>query len=190
MSEDSQSHAGYYRRRTFLGLALVGLLGRGARAAEDAAALPPLPGDHFVFLSGPKKDQVVLVDDLALGGPQMQAYPAAPDGTLRNGSRLNLVVLARFDPAALTDETRARAADGVVAYSAVCTHQGCPVNMWSKERNAFVCSCHGSVFDPRNGAEVIDGPAPRPLAALGLKVKDGVVTIASPFSGRLGGTQS
>jgi Rieske Fe-S protein len=112
----------------------------------------------------------------------------APDGTVRDG-RLNLVILARFDPAALTDETRARAADGVVAYSAVCTHQGCPVNMWSNERNAFVCSCHASIFDPRNGAEVIDGPAPRPLAALGLKLKDGVVTVASTFSGRVGGTQ-
>ena len=114
----------------------------------------------------------------------------APDGSVRSDSRLNLVILARFDPAALTDETRARAADGVVAYSAICTHQGCPVNMWSKERNAFVCSCHASIFDPRNAAEVIDGPAPRPLASLGLKLKDGVVTVASTFSGRVGGTQS
>jgi Rieske Fe-S protein len=63
------------------------------------------------------------------------------------------------------------------------------VNAWSKERNAFVCSCHASIFDPRNGTEVIDGPAPRPLAALGLKLKDGVVTVASTFSGRVGGEQ-
>jgi Rieske Fe-S protein len=114
----------------------------------------------------------------------------APDGTVRNDNRLNLVILAKFDPAALSDETRARAADGVVAYSAVCTHQGCPVNAWSKDKNAFVCSCHGSVFDPKKGAQVIFGPAPRPLAALGLKLKDGVVTVASTFSGRVGGEQS
>ena len=78
--------------------------------------------------------------------------------------------------------------DGVVAYSAICTHQACPVNMWAKDRNAFVCSCHGSVFDPKNSAEVIDGPAPRPLPSLGLKVADGVVTVAAPFSSRVGGT--
>ena len=188
MSDDRWSQAGYYRRRTFLGLALTGLLGRAARAADDAAALPPSPEDHFVFLSGPKKEQTVLVEDLALGGPQMQAYPAAPDGTIRNASRLNLVVLARFDPASLADETRARAADGVVAYSAICTHQGCPVNMWSKDRKAFVCSCHASVFDPLNSAEVIGGPAPRPLPSLALKVKDGAVIVASTFSGRVGAT--
>jgi rieske iron-sulfur protein len=180
-----------YKRRTILGLALAPLLAGPARAAEEAeAAKPPAPDDRFVFLTGPKKGQVVRAQDLALGGPQVQAYPMAPDGTVRSDNRLNLVILARFDTAALTDETRARAADGVVAYSAICTHQGCPVSMWSKERNAFVCSCHASMFDPRDAAEVIGGPAPRPLAALGLKLKDGVVTVASTFSGRVGGTQS
>ena len=55
--------------------------------------------------------------------------------------------------------------------------------------DAFVCSCHASIFDPRNGAQVISGPAPRPLAALGLKLKDGVVTVASTFSGHVGASQ-
>ena len=189
---DDWLHCRCYKRRTILGLALAPLLLAGpARTAEERdGAKPPAPDDRFVFLTGPKKEQVVRAEDLAVGGPQVQAYPIAPDGTVRNDSRLNLVILARFDPAALTDETRARAADGVVAYSAICTHQGCPVNMWSKERNAFVCSCHASIFDPRNAAEVIDGPAPRPLAALGLKLKDGVVTVASTFSGRVGVTQN
>jgi rieske iron-sulfur protein len=177
-----------------LGLALAPLLVGVARAEDepektDAARLPPQSGDHFVFLTGPNKGQVVKVENLAVGGPQVQVYPVGPDGTVRNDTPLNLVILARFDPAALSAETRARAAEGVVAYSAVCTHQACPVNMWSKDRDAFVCSCHGSVFDPRNGAEVIGGPAPRPLPSLGLKVSDGAVTVASGFSSRVGGTQ-
>jgi Rieske Fe-S protein len=188
---DDWLHCRCYKRRTILGLALVPLLAGSARAAEeDEAAKPPAPDDRFVFLTGPKKGQLGRAEDLALGGPQVQAFPMAPDGTVRSDGRLNLVILARFDPAALTDETRARAADGVVADSAICTHQGCPVNMWSKERNAFVCSCHASIFDPRSAAEVIDGPAPRPLAALGLKLNGGVVTVASTFSGRVGVTQN
>ena len=189
---DDWLHCRCYKRRTILGLALAPLLLAGpARTAEEGeAAKPPARDDRFVFLTGPKKGQVVRAEDLALGGPQVQAYPMAPDGTVRSDSRLNLVILARFDPTALTDQTRARAADGVVAYSAICPHQGCPVNRWSKERNAFACSCHASIFDPRNAAEVIYGPAPRPLAALGLKLKDGVVMVASTFSGRVGATQS
>ena len=181
-------HFRCYRRRTILTLALAPLLTVGAQAEEDESDKPPAPDDRFTFLTGPKKGQVVHAEDLALGGPQMQVFPMAPDGTVRN-NRLSLVILARFDPATLSEETRAHAADGVVAYTAVCTHQGCPVNMWSTDRKAFVCSCHGSVFDPRNGAEVLDGPAPRPLPALGLKLKDGVVTVARTFTSRVGGTQ-
>jgi rieske iron-sulfur protein len=188
----SRMHSGlrspYCRRRDVLGLALTPLLA-GAARADEAASMPPQPGDHFVYFTGPGKGEMVRVDDLALGGPQIQAYPAAPDGTVRDASRLNLVILARFDPAALADETRARAAGGIVAYSGVCTHQGCPVNQWSREHNAFVCSCHGSVFDPRDAAEVLDGPAPRRLPALGVKIADGAVVVAAGFSGRVGGSQ-
>lgn len=158
--------------------------------ADDAASMPPQPGDNFVHLTGPDKGQIVRADNLTLGGPQTQAYPAAPDGTVRSGSRLNLVIVARFDPAALAASTRALAADGVVAYSGVCTHQGCAVNQWSREQDAFVCSCHGSVFDPRDGAEVLDGPAPRRLPALGLKIADGAVVVASGFTARVGATPS
>ncbi len=62
--------------------------------------------------------------------------------------------------------------------------------MWSKDRDAFVCSCHASLFNPKNGAEVMAGPAPRPLPALGLKVADGAVAVASTFFGRVGFTQN
>jgi rieske iron-sulfur protein len=182
-------HGPCYERRAVLGLALTALLVSTTRA-DDAATMPPRPDDRFVFLTGLKKGQVVKVDDLVLGGPQVQAYPVDQDGTVRNKSRLNLVILARFDPAELTEETRARAAEGVVAYSGICTHQGCPVNMWSKDRDAFVCSCHASLFNPRNGAEVMAGPAPLPLAAVGLKVVDGAVAAASTFLGRVGFMQN
>ena len=182
-------HGACYDRRFVLGLALMPLLVSAARA-DEPATIPPQPDDRFVYLTGPKKGQVVKVDDLVLGGPQVQAYPVGQDGTVRNASRLNLVILARFDPAQLTEETRARAAEGVVAYSGICTHQGCPVNMWSKDHDAFVCSCHGSVFNPRNGAEVMAGPAPLPPPVLGLKVVHGVVAAASTFFGRVGFMQN
>lgn len=179
-------------RRTALGLCLglapwsIAAKAQDGTTASDAAAAPPQPGDHFVFLIGPKKGEVVKADDLPLGGPQVQAYPADPKGVVRNGSRLNLVILARVGEEGLSEETAARAADGVVAYSGVCTHQGCPVNMWSDEHDAFVCSCHGSVYDPKDSAEVLSGPAPRPLPHLALRAENGVLMVAGTFSGRVG----
>ena len=84
---DDWLHCHCYKRRTILGLALVPLLAGPARAAEEGkAAKPPAPDDRFVFLTGPKTGQVVRADDLALGGPQVQAYPMAPDGTVRSDS--------------------------------------------------------------------------------------------------------
>ena len=169
-----------------LGLGLAPWLSNVA-SADDPTSLAPRPGDKFAFLAGEKKGQVVKADDLPLGGPQVQAYPIDPkSGVVRNGSRLNLIVLIRLDPSSMSEETRARAAEGVVAYSAVCTHQGCPVNMWTNEQNALVCSCHASVYDPRVDAQVLSGPAPRALPGLGLRLEDGVPVVAAGFSGHVG----
>jgi rieske iron-sulfur protein len=178
------------RRHAMIGaaVALSPWLNIPARAEDqpDATSKRPQPGDHLVFLTGPNKDQPARAQDLELGGPQLQAYPADPRGLLRDGSPLNLVVLVRVGNDGLDEETRKRSADGVVAYSAICTHQGCPVNQWSDEKKAMVCSCHGSTYDPKNGANVIFGPAPLPLAGLPLKSDDGLLIVAGGFIGRVG----
>jgi Rieske Fe-S protein len=60
-----------------------------------------------------------------------------------------------------------------VAYSAECTHQGCTVSYRSKDTDYLACPCHGSVFDPVSGGEVISGPADEPLPRLRIEVRDG-----------------
>jgi Rieske Fe-S protein len=62
-----------------------------------------------------------------------------------------------------------------VAYSAVCTHQGCTV---AYKNGQLACPCHGSVFDPANGAQVVAGPAPRPLPEIPVEVRGGEVVRA------------
>jgi Rieske Fe-S protein len=59
-----------------------------------------------------------------------------------------------------------------VAYSAVCTHQQCTV---AYKNEQLACPCHGSVFDPASGAEVVNGPAQRPLPEIPVEVRDGEV---------------
>jgi Rieske Fe-S protein len=54
----------------------------------------------------------------------------------------------------------------IVAFTAICTHQGCTVAPAGKQ---FHCPCHGSVYDAATGA-VITGPAPAPLAAIPVHV--------------------
>ena len=59
-----------------------------------------------------------------------------------------------------------------VAYSAVCTHQGCTV---AYQGGQLACPCHGSIFDPANGAAVVSGPARRPLPEVPVEVSGGEV---------------
>lgn len=71
------------------------------------------------------------------------------------------------DPVLLAQPTAGK----VVCFSAICTHQGCPVNAAGKE---FVCPCHGSVFDAATG-KVLHGPALSPLPAVAVKVSGSAV---------------
>lgn len=72
-------------------------------------------------------------------------------------------------------EVLIRLANGeFVAYSAVCTHQGCTV-AYNTDTRKLACPCHGGVFDPANGAAVVSGPPPRPLPEVKTKSRDGEI---------------
>ena len=89
-------------------------------------------------------------------------------------------------PLPWTPPPTARAADGIVAYSGVCSHTGCDVSEWIDSTRTLLCPCHDSEFDPARGAEVVLGPAPRRLAALPLAIVDGALEAAGGFIGRVG----
>ena len=182
------------QRRIFLGAALVAGLGlpliQKALADETSSANErPQAGDHFVFAQGENEGTEIKASDLPLNGPPALVWPKDPKtGVVRDGSRLNQVLLLRLDSSSFGDETQANAADGIVAYSAICTHAQCPVNGWVEEEGKWVlkCFCHNSEYDPRQNAQVVFGPAPRRLPAPPIKVEDGDVVARGTFLGRVG----
>src|SRR3954463_3469777 len=166
-------------RRTVLQAALgtsLGLLLPEISRAQDSDPrnARPREGDRLVYADGDKKNTPIKLDALAVGGPPVTAMPQdAASGTVRDGSRLNQILVVRLDPARLQGETQARAAQGVVAYSAVCTHAGCDGFAWEADKQMYKCPCHDSEFDPADAAKVTGGPATRRLPALPLKIADG-----------------
>jgi 3-phenylpropionate/trans-cinnamate dioxygenase ferredoxin subunit len=71
----------------------------------------------------------------------------------------------------------ARVGGSLYAFSAVCTHQGCPLaEMGELDGKELECECHGSVFDVTTGA-VIEGPATIPLEVYPTREVDGNVEI-------------
>ena len=187
--ETAVAHRNTQRRRVLkacCGLALCAPAAARGDETEDAAA-PPQPGDALVFAYGDRAGQVIAPADVALGAKQILAYPMQREPRrVRDGTRLNQLIVVRLPPEKLGDDTRARAADGVVAYSGVCTHTGCDVTDWYVDVLRFKCPCHESEFDPGDGARVVGGPAPLPLAALPLKLVDGALVVAGSFEGRVG----
>lgn len=196
MGEDSRGGSCFTRPlerraalKVCLGLALgLNFVRPAAAAAVDPNSERPREGDQLVFADGDQTGQVVVANDLPLGGPRVTAFPIDPaTRVVRDGSRLNKLLVVRLDPGSLAEETHARAAGGVVAYSAICTHQGCEVMAWEDATKTLWCPCHDSKYDPRDNGRVVAGPAPRRLAALPLKLVDGVLTVAGGFSGPVGG---
>ena len=152
--------------------------------------LRPQPGDQLVFEEGANQDELVRPELLDLEQRPLSALARDPETqVLRDGSRLNRVMITRIDPQKLTARYQANAAEGVIAYSAVCTHTGCDVINWDAGQLRMACPCHESQFDIYDGANVVGGPAPRPLAMLPLEVVEGVVIVAAGFRGRVGFTQ-
>lgn len=167
----------------------------GAEEDPPGSDERPQKADVLVFSEGEHAGEIIKPQDLKIGGPFVRAWPKdAKTSVIRKGSRLNEVVVVRLDPAELDDETRARSADGIVAYSAICAHAGCPVTAWVKgaaeDKNVLKCVCHNSEYDPRQSAQVVFGPAPRRLAALPLATVDGSLTVAAAFVGKVGAQQS
>jgi quinol---cytochrome c reductase iron-sulfur subunit len=105
-------------------------------------------------------------------------YTAYPEGASRDeiGSP---VVVVRLDPAdlRLPPGREGWAPEGILAFSKICTHAGCAIALYryplfspNAPKPALVCPCHYSTFDPATGAEVIFGPAGRPLPQLPLTI--------------------
>lgn len=140
----------------------LALAGCAPDASNDAASdratptLPPSePGESPGATSAPDApalgDDIAALADVPVGG--------SIDATIAGA------------PALIAQPT----AGAVVAFSAVCTHQGCIVAAAGAE---FDCPCHGSRYDAATG-EVLQGPAPEPLTPIPVAVSgDRIVTTA------------
>jgi thiosulfate dehydrogenase [quinone] large subunit len=70
-----------------------------------------------------------------------------------------------------------RTKNGVFAYSAVCTHQGCTVSYQSSNKTLH-CPCHGAEFDPFGNGQAVAGPARDPLSSVKVKIEGNWVVLA------------
>lgn len=83
------------------------------------------------------------------------------------------LILIKFRPEEIKSGTNTNwTHDGIVAYSKICTHVGCPAALYEQTTHHILCPCHQSTFDAADGAKVIFGPAARPLPQLPINVDE------------------
>ena len=115
-----------------------------------------------------------------------------PDGLDKSPDYLeekakSAVLLLRLDPNDLDAKSQPGAYQGLVAYSKICTHMGCPVALYEQQTHHLLCPCHQSTFDVTQDCKVIYGPAKRPLPQLAITVDtDGYLVAKHGFTEAVG----
>jgi ubiquinol-cytochrome c reductase iron-sulfur subunit len=187
-------------------LGAVGLL--GLPAVVLLRDLGPLPGDalqHTIWKRGMRVARDVIgtpirPSDMELGD-LINAEPAAIFETDENGEHLiegaelqvtkskSAVILVRMEPDEIVPGAGREnwSVDGILCYSKICTHVGCPISLYERTTHNLLCPCHQSTFDLSDSGRVVFGPAARALPQLPLTVDDeGYLVARSDFTEPVG----
>ena len=169
--------------------AVVSVGGSLPAFAADQKDVPKV-GDVFVFTDGPKKGNVVMVDDVVVDASPITVQAASPNGTPREGDNC-AAVLYRVAASKVPSDMASETVDGIMAYSAVCTHQGCMMTELHKPNElvaafGIICPCHDAIFDPFQGGKNTGGATSRTLPHFPIKSDGGKITVTGVPSGYVG----
>jgi len=177
-------------RRPLIRNSLIGALALTPLPAlallRDTGPMPGTSLETTIWKAGDKlvRDQeggtAVKASDLALGSVVHVMPDSITDSTpnrLEERAKA-AVLLIRIDPTLIDDAARPGSYNGIVAYSKICTHMGCPVGLYEQQTHHLLCPCHQSTFDVTKNCAVIFGPAKRPLPQLAITVDAGGYLVA------------
>jgi ubiquinol-cytochrome c reductase iron-sulfur subunit len=189
--EDDFDRVDELGRRKLLVRALAAAAGAlGIAALFPIRSLGPRPGNSLSTTSWRPGSRLVTdegrpvrLEEIAVGS----LATVFPEGF--EGSADSQTVLVRVAESELqAPEGREDwSPSGLLAYSKVCTHAGCPVGLYQADTHQLLCPCHQSAFDVLDIARPVFGPATRPLPQLPLVVDDeGYVRAQSDFHEPIG----
>ena len=196
-------------RRPLLRNSLLGALGAlGLPAIVALRDLGPLPGDklaHTVWKKGMRVVQDVdgarirpsemQVGQLVNAEPEVFFEEDSEGEPLYEGAELQAakakaaVIVVRMDPDDIKPWKGREnwGVDGILCFSKICTHVGCPISLWEQQTHHLLCPCHQSTFDLADNGKVIFGPAGRHLPQLPLMVdSDGYLVAREGFTEPVG----
>lgn len=127
-------------------------------------------------------------EDLPVGG----LVSALPEGILEvqeeehnlNARGKAAIILVRMDPEQIrSQQGEGWDYNGILAYSKICTHVGCPIALYEQRTHHLLCPCHQSTFDLADSGAVIYGPAARNMPQLPISVdEEGYLVATQDFA--------
>ncbi|MFD8191575.1 cytochrome bc1 complex Rieske iron-sulfur subunit [Streptomyces wuyuanensis] len=145
--------------------------------------LGPLPEDKLRHTLWAKGKQLINMntheplrpEDVAVGSLTF----AMPEGLTEHDHSFQTeiakaaLMIVRIQPEDIKDKRELEwSHEGIVAFSKICTHVGCPISLYEQQTHHVLCPCHQSTFDLSDGARVIFGPAGHALPQLRIGVND------------------
>jgi ubiquinol-cytochrome c reductase iron-sulfur subunit len=178
-AEESQFGRRKLIRNTMFGaLALVPL--SGVVLLRDLGPLPEDKLRHTKWAKGKKLVNMNTHEPLRPSDVQVGSLTfAMPEGMSEHDHDFQVqiakaaLMIIRIQPENIKDKRELEwSHDGIVAYSKICTHVGCPISLYEQQTHHALCPCHQSTFDLSDGARVIFGPAGHALPQLRIGVNE------------------
>jgi ubiquinol-cytochrome c reductase iron-sulfur subunit len=126
-------------------------------------------------------------------GSLVSAHPENLEAWEKENHNLNAraktsILVVRMTPEQLrTSQGEGWDYEGIVAYSKICTHTGCPIALYEHRTHHLLCPCHQSTFDLADSGNVLFGPAARRLPQLPLGVdEEGYLVALADFQEPVG----
>jgi len=176
------------RRRLLTGALVTSVTSLVAAALFPIRSLGPNPGT--ALLGTPWRAGTRAIGDdgrliRAADVPQNGLVTIFPEG--QPDSAQGQVVLVRVPTRLIRDGSAEGDAGGLLAFSKICTHAGCPVGLYQASTHQLLCPCHQSAFDVLRDAKPVLGPAARALPRLPISVDaEGFVVATAGFSEPVG----
>ena len=202
------SESGIARRPLIRNSLLGAMAALGLPAIVALRDLGPLPGDklfHTVWKKGmrvvqdvdgsPIKPEDMEVGQLVNGEPAVFFEEDAEGEPIYHGVELQVakakaaVIIVRMDPDDIKPAKGREnwGVEGILCFSKICTHVGCPISLWEQQTHHLLCPCHQSTFDLADNGRVIFGPAARPVPQLPMAVdSEGYLVATSDFTEPVG----
>jgi ubiquinol-cytochrome c reductase iron-sulfur subunit len=161
------------RRRFLVRLLLAAAGALGLAALFPIRSLGPSPGRSLLVTAWRAGVRLVDAEGRPIRAEEVEegnVRTVFPEGAVGSADAQALLIRVAPGLLRLPAGRRAWAPGGLVVYSKVCTHAGCPVGLYLQQTQQLQCPCHQSTFDVLEGARPVFGPAARPLPQLPIGV--------------------